>query len=153
MLTIRPAISDDLQSIKAIFDSVELFPSELLDEMMQDYFSNPQTSDIWLTARLDEQVVGVCYCAPEKLTDGTFNLYLIAVHKNHHSKGIGKILVNQLEAELKQKSVRLLIVETSSLPEFEPTKSFYRKCDFTEVATIPDFYQAGDHKIVFTKKL
>ncbi len=48
---------------------------------------------------------------------------------------------------------RVLIVETSGLPEFERTRKFYDKCNYERAAVIRDFYQDGEDKVVFWKKL
>ncbi len=48
---------------------------------------------------------------------------------------------------------RMLLVETSGLPDFERTRAFYRKCGYEEEARIRDFYAAGDDKVVFRKVL
>jgi ribosomal protein S18 acetylase RimI-like enzyme len=46
-----------------------------------------------------------------------------------------------------------LIVDTSSLPEFESTRNFYRKNGYTEEARIREFWKAGDDKIIYRKSL
>jgi hypothetical protein len=46
---IRACEKGDLERLKAIIDTSGLFPSELLEGMMTDFFTNPQTQDIWLT--------------------------------------------------------------------------------------------------------
>lgn len=75
--------------LKAVIDSNGLFPSELLDDMTNDFFNNEKTTDIWLTKEVDNIPIAVVYCAPERMTYGTFNLYLIAIIKNLQGNGIG----------------------------------------------------------------
>lgn len=87
-----------------------------------DYFSNPETEDIWLTKLDHDKPVAIAYCAPERLTDGTYNLYLIAVHKELQAKGIGGQMIRYIEQLLRSKGKRMLLVETSGLPEFESAK-------------------------------
>jgi GNAT superfamily N-acetyltransferase len=65
------------------------------------------------------------YYAPEKLTDGTFNLYAICVKNNLQGKRIGKRMMTYIEEELRLRGHRILIVETSSTHEFELTRKFY----------------------------
>lgn len=48
---------------------------------------------------------------------------------------------------------RMLLVETSGLPDFERTRRFYMKCGCEEEARIRDFYTTGDDKVVFRKVL
>ena len=46
-----------------------------------------------------------------------------------------------------------LIIETSSLDEYAPARGLYRKLGYEEEARLRDFYDAGDDKIVFCKRL
>eukprot|EP01118_Nematostelium_gracile_P014010 TRINITY_DN537_c0_g1_i1.p1 TRINITY_DN537_c0_g1~~TRINITY_DN537_c0_g1_i1.p1 ORF type:complete len:153 (-),score=41.01 TRINITY_DN537_c0_g1_i1:48-506(-) len=151
-MVVRSVNKEDLPALKKIIDSTEMFPSEMLDEMIEPYFSDPST-DIWLTKEIDQTPIAIAYCAPEKMTSGTFNLYLIAVDKAHQGTGIGTEIINHLEELLKKRSARILIVETSGLPEFEKTRGFYKRQKFVQEATIRDFYQDGEDKIVFWKNL
>jgi GNAT superfamily N-acetyltransferase len=150
---IRQIIKSDLDSLKAVIDSKELFPADLLDEMTSDFFTNEKTQDIWLTKHIDNKPIAVVYCAPERMTSGTYNLYLIAIHKDFQGQGIGAELMAHVENLLKGNSNRILIVETSGLPEFELTRKFYAKLNYKHEATIRAFYQDGEDKIVYWKKL
>jgi hypothetical protein len=58
-----------------------------------------------------------------------------------------------VEADVREQGGRLLIVETSSTPHYEPTRRFYLKYGYTHAATVPDFYSDGDGMAVFTKRL
>ncbi len=153
MSNIKKAGKQDLDSLKAVIDTSELFPSELLENMMEDYFNNPDSKDIWLTKEINEIPMAIAYCAPERLTDGTYNLYFIAVHKDFQGSGIGSELMTYIEALLKSNGERVLLVETSGLPEFELTRKFYEKCNYNKEAVIRDFYREGEDKVVFWKKL
>jgi ribosomal protein S18 acetylase RimI-like enzyme len=108
--------------------------------------------DIWLTAD-DGEPVGVAYCTPEPVASGTWNLLMLWTRSDRHGKGHGASLVQQIEHELKSRAARLLVVETSGLPEFAPARSFYAKCGFVHEASIKNFFAAGDDKLVFTKPL
>lgn len=151
--TIRTITKADLDQLKIVIESSGLFPAELLDGMVADYFSNSESEDIWLTKLDDNRPIAIVYCAPERLTDGTFNLYLIAVHKDFQAKGIGGQLMEYVEKLLQSKGKRILLVETSGLSEFELTRKFYDKCGYTREALIRDFYRDGEDKLVFWKKL
>ena len=151
--TIRKVSPIDVQDLKGVIDSSELFPSELLDEMIADYFNNPSSEDIWLTKDEEGIPVAIAYCAPEKMTEGTYNLYLIAVHKEYQGNGIGAEMMSYIEELLREAGHRVLIVETSGLPEFKLTREFYDKCGYAREAVIRDFYQEDEDKVVFWKKL
>lgn len=151
MLNIRPAKKSDLENLKSVIDSSRLFPSSMLPKMMDGFFKKTEEC-IWLTLDINEPSM-VAYAAHEKLTDGTWNLYLIASHPLVQGRGYGKKMIAHIETELKKKKVRVLVVETSGLPEYEISRKFYEKCGFNKEATIRDFYDKGDDKVVYWKKL
>lgn len=107
---------------------------------------------VWL-ADDEGGLQAVAYVAPERLTDGTWNLYLIAVQPGAQNRGRGTALLRHVEELLQARGARVLIVDTSGLPEFERTRAFYRKCGYDEEARIRDYWKAGDDKIVFRKAL
>ena len=151
-LCIRPVTPDDLPALKAVIDANELFPSDMLDEMILDYFTNEESNDYWFTYD-DGKPVAIAYCAPERMTEGTWNLYLIAVHPDFQKEGRGVALLRHIEQKLASRGERILLVETSGLESFEGTREFYCKCGYEKEATIREFYQAGEDKIVFRKSL
>jgi len=150
--TIRPVTPDDMAALKAVIDASGLFPSDMLDGMMAGYFSGEASNDFWLTDD-DGGPVAVAYYAPERMTSGTWNLYLIAVHPDRQGQGRGAALLRHVEQVLAARGERILLVETSGLPSFERTRAFYRQCGYDEEARIRDFYQAGEDKVVFRKAL
>ncbi|NRB52571.1 MAG: GNAT family N-acetyltransferase [Saprospiraceae bacterium] len=152
-MKIRPIEKIDIPTLKIILDNTGLFPSKLLEDMISDYFENPDSTDIWFTAEAEGQPISLAYCAPERMTEGTYNLYAIAVHGNQQGKGVGTKMMQFIENLLRAEGHRILIVETSGLADYDLTRDFYRKCLYTEEATIREFYAAGEDKIVFWKKL
>lgn len=150
---IRAVAQSDLDAIKKVIDSSGLFPSEYLDEMISDYFSNPETEAIWVTCIDHDTPVAVAYCEPEKLTEGTYNLLAIGVMQTSQGKGIASQMMMHIEFMLKQKGGRILIVETSSDEAQLSARKLYEKIGYTQEAVIRDFWKDGEDKIVFWKKL
>jgi ribosomal protein S18 acetylase RimI-like enzyme len=107
---------------------------------------------VWLTDD-DGGPVGVAYYAPERMAEGTWNLYMLAVHPDRQRQGRGAAMVRHVERELSGRGARLLLIETSGLGRFERTRAFYRALRYDEEARIRDFYNAGDDKVVFRKAL
>jgi ribosomal protein S18 acetylase RimI-like enzyme len=152
--TIRPVTPADVPALKSVIDGTGLFPSEMLDGMLAGYFAGDGASEeFWLTYEDRGDPIAVAYCAPERLTQGTWNLYLIAVHSDHQGRGVGAAMMRHVEELLAARGERVLLVETSGLPDFERTRAFYRKLGYDEEARIREFYQAGEDKIVFRKAL
>lgn len=147
---IRPIAASDIPALKDIIASSDLFPADMLDDMIAPYLSGEDSGRIWLT---DSTVSGIAYCAPEMMTEGTWNLLLLAVHARRQRAGLGGALVDHLETVLRDRNARLLIVETSGMPDFEGARSFYGARGFIREAVIRFFYGPGDDKIVLWKAL
>lgn len=152
---IRPTAPDDTTALIALAEATELFePNQLeeLGEMLSDYLGGNSDDRFWITDD-DDGAVGVAYCEMERMTDGTWNLQLIAIQPDRQGQGRGATLLRYVEQTLMVRGGRVLLVETSGLPDFERTRAFYRKCGYDEEARIRDFYKAGDDKIVYRKAL
>jgi GNAT superfamily N-acetyltransferase len=143
---------NDLSAVSSILDETELFPSEMLTEMAEPFLSEAEP-DIWLTACECHRVLGFAYCEPERMTVGTYNLLAIAVDPDRQSDGIGQLIVTAVEQAVSDLGGRVLLVETSSLPKYERTRSFYRQLGYDREAVIREFYAEGEDKIVFWKHL
>lgn len=147
----RALSRDDLSAVSTILDGTGLFPSELLPDMAESYLSG--SNQLWLVICEGETVVGFAYAEPERMTDNTHNLLAIAVSPDRQNVGIGKALVGAVERQLAETAGRVLLVETSSLSDYEGTRAFYDGLGFTREARVREFYAAGEDKIVFWKKL
>jgi GNAT superfamily N-acetyltransferase len=153
---IRPIAPDDADALIALADSIGLFSSEELEklrQMLADSSSQDgNTSPFWITDD-DDGLVGLAYCEPERMTDGTWNLQLIAVRPDRQRQGRGANLLLFVEQILADRGARILLVETMGTPDFEYVRTFYRKNGYDNEARIRDFYAEGTDKIVFRKAL
>jgi ribosomal protein S18 acetylase RimI-like enzyme len=138
---IRSALRADQTALERIIAAVELFPVEMLGGMIAPYFAS------------DGGSVGVAYCAPERLTDGTWNLLMIAVHPDKQRQGRGAALIAAVEQQVAARGGRIVLVETSGLGSFEGQRALYKRLGYAEEARIRDFYEPGNDKVVFWKSL
>ncbi len=152
-MNIRPTKHDDIPALQQVLDGTELFPSEMLPDMVAGFLGNDDGSEIWLTCEHDGQAVGFCYAVPEQLADRAWNMLAIAVSPDHQGKGCGGGIAQHLEAALTAGAQRILIADTSGTDDFAQTRAFYRKNGYTEEARIRDFWAAGDDKVIFWKAL
>lgn len=158
---IRPITLNDTDAVITLVNSIELFSSdelEMLSEMLTDSLGEDSQSNsepFWITDDNDglDGLVGVAYCEPERMTRGTWNLQLIAVHPTYQRQGRGANLLLFIEQALAQRGARLLLVETMGTPDFNYVREFYRKNGYSEEARIRDFYAQEADKIVFRKVL
>jgi ribosomal protein S18 acetylase RimI-like enzyme len=110
-------------------------------------------AEIEASASTPARVAGyTCYGATP-LTQGTYDLYWIAVDPTLHGSGVGQSLMQATEDAIRSEGGRLVLIETASKPSYDKTRAFYVAWGCTEVARIPDFYAVGDDKVVYARKL
>lgn len=151
-MNIRQAKKSDLPDITLILNDTNLFPAEMLEEMISPFLLEPDGPEKWLVCEDDSgQVVGFCYYRPEPFAEGTWNLLAIGLRTEKQNRGYGSLLISAVELSLSTE--RVLIVETSGLEDFDATRKFYDKCGYDREATIRDYWADGDDKVIFRKSL
>ncbi len=155
---IRAAEPIDGFEILEISAGVDVFSEEevqTVDELWRDYLNRgAQVSGYYfLVDRDQDHVLGFACYGPRALTEGTYDLYWIAVDKKRHGKGVGKALLLAVEKEVRQMGGRLIVVETSGLDKYIPTRGFYQSAGYALEATLHDFYRDGDDLVIYTKHL
>ncbi|HEY1188209.1 MAG TPA: GNAT family N-acetyltransferase [Gemmata sp.] len=155
---IRPITQADPPTLAELSAGTGFFhPSEIetLHGVFADYFATNR-DDFGHRAVVSEDAglpVGYVYFAPEEMTDRTWYVWWIAVAADRQGQGIGKKLLAFAEHEVRAAGGRLLVIETSSTPKYEPTRQFYLKHGYTHAATVPDLYADGDGMAIFTKRV
>jgi len=90
----------------------------------------------------------------DALTDASYELYWIAVAGEHRAHGIGTILLDAVELEVSRIDPGAqLFIETAGREQYLPTRIFYQRHGYHQVAWISDYYAAGDAKVIYAKKL
>ncbi|MBP1696812.1 MAG: hypothetical protein H6Q41_2000 [Deltaproteobacteria bacterium] len=126
--------------------AMELIDIVLKDRVQKDYQVECMVND------QDLAIGYICY-GPTPMTQGTFDLYWIAVDPDYQEQGAGSRLLSSLEEVVKARGGRMILADTSSIPHFEKTQKFYLKNGFQEVAKIPDYYHPGNDRMTFCKRL
>ena len=98
-------------------------------------------------------LLGYACFGPTPATVGTYDLYWLAVDPAAQGRGAGRALVRWVEQELGQRGGRLLVVETSSRPDYTHTREFYARGGYAEAARVRDFYAPADDRIILTTRL
>ena len=154
---LRPITPDDTDTIVLLtartgyFKPVEV---ETLRDVLHDYHAQERERGHRAFAwEEDGRIVGYVYHAPEEMTDRTWHLWWIAVDSAVQGRGLGSKLLAFAEQDIRDHDGRLLLVETATLPEYEPTRRFYLKHGYALTATIADFYADGDGMAIFAKRV
>jgi ribosomal protein S18 acetylase RimI-like enzyme len=100
-----------------------------------------------------DDLLGYACFGPTPSTQGTYDLYWLAVDPAAQGRGVGRALVRWIERELVDRGGRLIVVETSSRTDYAPTRKFYERAGYAEAARVRDFYAPADDRIILTTRL
>ena len=149
--------ADEVEQIVSVTREAQVFDAEeiaAVQELVDDYVARGDASIYrFLSYRLDGRVAGYTCYGKRSLTDSTFDLYWICSAPSAQRKGVGYALLQQTEQEIRAMGGRLLIVETSSSPEYEPARRFYDSHGYRRQVVIEDFYAEGDGLVLYSKRL
>lgn len=155
-MKIRKLKNKDRDKIIKILRETDMFTEEEINvaiELIDEFLAKNEESGYELYAAvndMDNPIGYICF-GKRPLTQGTYDVYWIAVEPSLQGNGIGKGLMKFTEQKIKEKGGNLILVETSSQDKYLKTRSFYKSCGYEEIACIKDFYKSGDNLIIFAK--
>lgn len=154
---IRKLKSEDREQLKRILSNVNQFKPTECDvalELIDISIMNPVQEDYNVFVFEENGKVLGYHCTGQRpLTNGVYDLYWIAVDPAIQGKGIGAKLLKHAEEFIIEKKGRLILAETSSRDNYNGTRDFYLKHNFSVLAEIKDFYSVEDNLIIFGKYL
>jgi len=152
---IRKLENSDRNKIEKILLDTKNFNDDEIKiamELIDIYLNNEDQKDYEIFVDCDNDVVNGYICiGPRPLTVGTYDLYWIAVNPFVQARGIGSGLIKYIEDYLKEKSARLILIETSGKQGYEKERKFYEKNLYDMFVEIKDFYNVGDSLVVYGK--
>jgi ribosomal protein S18 acetylase RimI-like enzyme len=155
-LKVRPMVAEDKPPVIHILrTTTEFKPIEVTvaEELIDAYLAEGKVSGyVLLVAEENGVTLGHICFGDTPLTEGTWDIFWIAVSKQQQGKGVGRALMSAAEEEIKTNRGRLILIETSSTIEYEKTRRFYHNIGYSVICRIPDFYTPGDDKIVLEKR-
>ena len=98
------------------------------------------------------QLAGYVCFGRTPATDGTWDLYWIAVHPSAQGSGGGRMLIEEVERRVEAEGGRMIVVETSSRTDYESTRRFYDRRGYREGARVQGFYAPGDDRVIYSKQ-
>lgn len=156
-IQIEPLRPGDRTAVTEILSQSGFFRDQEIDialEVLDSFFNHPGQDYTALGAFTPGgDLLGyVCY-GPTPGTAGTWDLYWIAVAPAVQHAGVGTLLLQEVERRLAREDARLVLIETSSQPLYQPTRAFYARRGYREVARVPDFYAEGDDRVIYARRL
>jgi ribosomal protein S18 acetylase RimI-like enzyme len=157
-MNIRPLQREDKEPIENLLRATDVFSDEEIDvaiELIEICLDDEHQKDYEIFSCVDDEqhVAGYVCIGPTPSTQGTFDLYWIAVTPGLHGKGVGSELLRFAEEHLRASGGRLLIAETSSTLKYEKTRAFYERKGFERRGCIKDYYKPGDDLVIYGKYL
>ncbi len=155
---IREFRASDREPMRKILQATDVFRPDEVEvavELMDASIADPDQKDYVLATYEDEAgAIRGYYChGPTPMTVSTFDMYWIAVDPEVQGSGIGGALIRHCEESIRRLGGTLVVVETSSLPRYEPTRRFYRRHAYVESARLRGYYAPDDDLMIFTKHL
>jgi ribosomal protein S18 acetylase RimI-like enzyme len=150
-----PAAADkrailDLSARTGAFSAEEV---ATVEELFDAYLNLPDHGGyFFLVYREEQRPLGYACYGPVALTQGTYDLYWIAVDPDVQARGIGAALLARVESEVIALGGRMLLVETSGRPDYERTRRFYERQGYSRAATLDDYYAPNDDLVIYRKR-
>jgi GNAT superfamily N-acetyltransferase len=107
----------------------------------------------FVIAEQDGVIAGYACFGPIPGTEGSFDLYWIAVRLACQGAGLARAILARAEAEAISFGARRMFIDTSATAPYAPARALYTACGYAQVALLPDFYRPGDAKAIFAKTL
>lgn len=95
---IRPITPGDTDVIISLAKKLDMFDTnglKLIKATLADYFGG-NSNKLWLSAK-ENGLVGVIYCVPEPMTQGTWNILMLLVDRDRQRQGYGSALISYIE--------------------------------------------------------
>src|SRR5947207_816065 len=125
-MTVRDVVREDLQPIRNIVTGTGNFNAAEIEtavEVIEEALAGDEDYHV-LVAEQEGRVRGYACYGPTPMTEGTYDLYWIAVDAGSQGHGYGKELLRHVEQRIRKENGRLLIIETSSQENYGNTIRF-----------------------------
>jgi len=151
---VRP---EDRQAVGRLVRATGFFSEEEADiavELVEERLAKGDASGyFFLFAEEGDRLLGYACFGPIPGSVHSFDLYWIAMDPREQGRGVGRTLMAASERIMAGRGARRIYTDTSSRPQYEPTRAFYLACGYREEAFLTDFYAPGDGKVIFVKTL
>lgn len=147
----------DIKSVRDIVVSTGFFYDhevEIAVELVTERLNLGEVTGYYFVfADIDGVTAAYSCFGPITMSKTSFDLYWIATHNDYRGKGIGKKLLEETFNQARMMGCKIIIAETSGLPHYAPTRAFYDSTRFVLEARLKDFYDEGDDKLFYTKRI
>jgi GNAT superfamily N-acetyltransferase len=126
-----------------------------IESAIVDYVRNIETLPTFLALDEDDRSIGLM--TVKMHFPQSADLYVLAVRKEHHRRGVGRALLDRVEEWLRGEGVRFLQVKTlAPTANYEPydrTRRFYEAMGFTPLEIFPTLWDPRNPCLMMIKAL
>lgn len=147
----------DLEAVEEIIRSTHFFREDEIEvavELVQETLEKGKESG-YNFVFLESEGKTIAYACFGKIPCSlvSFDLYWIATHNDYRGHGLGSIVLTEVEKIIKQQKGLYIYIETSSKELYTSTQKFYEKNKYEIKSIFENFYDLGDGKVVYLKKV
>lgn len=150
-------VNEDISRVRALAATTGQFTADeiaIAAELVEARLENGLRSGYeFLLCELDGRLAGYTCFGKIDGTQGSFDLYWIAVDPEMQGNGIGGELLERTEAAMRSMGAVSVYADTSSSDKYRSARAFYVGNGFHEQARLEDFYAPGDAKVIYEKLL
>lgn len=153
MSTIRSLRSEDCQGIAAWMLRIPLWQRYgLTEEAIRNNFEQAMQRSEMLFVAEDEsgEVCGFAWCVLGGAFARSAYLRLIGVHPDYSGHGLGRILLDYVEAQTRQAGVDLFLLVSDFNVD---AQRFYQRQGYQQVGAIPGYVLNDVAELIYYKKL
>jgi len=125
-----------------------------IEQSVLDYVEAARTLPTIAAVR-EGEVVGICLV--RRHTAMTAEIELLAVRRDLHRSGVGRLIIERVEADARANGVKLLEVKTFGpsgvSPEYERTRAFYEAIGFLALEERTDIWGPENPCLISVKPL
>jgi GNAT superfamily N-acetyltransferase len=158
-LLIAASLPSDRAAVLAVAQRTGVFTPEEVDtvaELFDGYERDPvQSGYNFFSARDPDtlSVLGFACWGPTSLSKGAADLYWIATDPAAQGRGVAAALFHAVEDAVRAAERWLIVIWTSSRPEYAAARAFYQRLGAGLSLQLTDFYDRGDDLCVFVRRL
>jgi len=150
-------LPSDAARIREIVESTGFFydhETDIAVELVEERLEKGESTGYYFVfAEVDGVTVAYSCFGPITMSSTSFDLYWIVTHHDYRGKGIGRKLLDETCRQSKEMGCIIIIAETSGREYYAPTRAFYDNTGFAQEARLKDFYDLGDDKVFYTKRI
>ncbi len=148
----------DKEAIRRLLDESGFFypfETEVVMEIFEETLRKGEEDSgyHWLIVEEEGDLVGFANYGANPVTLHSWDLYWLAIAEQRKNSGLGTLLLTRTEEMVRHKGGKILWIETSGRPLYQPTVEFYHRRGYTLEASLPEYYGPGDPKLIFRKSL